>query len=65
MRGRFGLTFIAEIGAKLKKSVDNIVGLISNNVSQKATLLESIQKAQDSTKRITNLVTVIKKIICE
>ena len=63
MRGRFGLYFIGEIGSTLKESVDNIVGSISNNLSQKATLLESIQKVQDSTRQITNIITVIKKRI--
>ena len=65
MHGRFGLSFIAEIGAKLKESFDNVVGLISNNVSQKAVLLESIQKLQDSTRQVTNIITVIKKIVSE
>ena len=56
------INFIAEIGAKSKDSVDNIVGSISNNVSQMATLSESIQKIQDSTRQITNIITVIKDI---
>ncbi len=56
------INFIAEIGAKSKDSVDNIVGSISSNVSQMATLSESIQKIQDSTKQITNIITVIKDI---
>jgi len=63
MRGRFDLSFIAGIGAKLKESFDSIGGLISNDVSQKTMLLESIRKAQDSTKQVTNIIKVIKKII--
>jgi len=56
------ISYIAEIGAKSKENVDNIVGSISNNVSQMATLSESIQKIQDSTRQITNIITVIKDI---
>ena len=56
------INYIAEIGAKSKNNVDTIVGSISSNVSQMATLSESIQKIQDSTRQITNIITVIKDI---
>ncbi len=56
------INFIAGIGAKSKDSVDDIVDSISRNVSQMGALSESIQQIQDSTRQITNIITVIKDI---
>lgn len=53
---------IAEIGQHTKESVDHIVGAITGIASQMSVLLESINRIQDSTTRITGIVTIIQDI---
>jgi methyl-accepting chemotaxis protein len=53
---------LAEIGIKAKDSVTAIVDDINANASRMFNLSESIKNIQDSTKKITSIITVIKDI---
>jgi methyl-accepting chemotaxis protein len=53
---------IAALSAKSREKVDGIVGLMDANASHVSDLHNSIQRIHESTKKITNIITVIREI---
>ncbi len=56
------ISSIAELSAKSREKVDGIVGLMNTNAGHVSDLYDSIQKINESTKKITNIITVIREI---
>jgi methyl-accepting chemotaxis protein len=53
---------IAVLSAKSREKVDGIVGLMGTNASHVSDLHDSIRRIHESTKKITNIITVIREI---
>ena len=56
------ISSIAELSAKSREKVDGIVGLMNTNAGHVSDLYDSIQRINESTKKITNIITVIREI---
>ncbi len=56
------ISSIAELSAKSREKVDGIVGLMDTNAGHVSDLYDSIQRINESTKKITNIITVIREI---
>jgi methyl-accepting chemotaxis protein len=56
------ISSIAELSAKSREKVDGIVELMNSNASHVSDLYDSIQKINEGTKKITNIITVIREI---
>ncbi|MHB1664460.1 MAG: methyl-accepting chemotaxis protein [bacterium] len=56
------ISSIASLSVKSREKADNIVDMISRNASDILDLNDSIQKIHESTKKITNIITVIGEI---
>ena len=56
------ISSIAELSAKSREKVDDIVGLMNTNAGHVSDLYDSIQRINESTKKITNIITVIREI---
>ena len=56
------ISSIAELSSKSREKVDGIVGLMNTNAGHVSDLYDSIQKINESTKKITNIITVIREI---
>lgn len=56
------INYIAQIGAQSRNSVETIVSDIADNASQIGILSGSMEEIQESTKRITSLITIIRDI---